>query len=216
MKKYVSETLGTFALVFCGTGAIIINQQTNGSVTHVGVAITFGLIVMAMVYALGNISGAHFNPAVTIAFTLARKFEVKQVAPYIISQAVGAFLASFVLKYLFPENEFLGATIPTGTALQSFILEFILTFFLMLVILNVATGSKEQGMFAGLAIGSTVMLEAMFAGPICGASMNPIRSLAPAIVSGHTEYLWVYVTATILGAALAIPTWKFLHRQDKM
>jgi len=215
MKKYVAEILGTFAMVFCGTGAIIINQQTNGAITHVGVAITFGLIVMAMIYALGNISGSHLNPAVTIAFTLAKKFEVKQVAPYIISQLVGAFLASLVLKNLFPTNEFLGATIPSGTALQSFILEFILTFFLMLVIINVATGSKEQGMFAGLAIGSTVLLEAMFAGPICGASMNPARSLAPAIVSGHTEHLWVYISATILGAALAIPTWKFLNQKDK-
>jgi aquaporin Z len=216
MKRYVAEILGTFAMVFCGTGAIIINQQTNGAITHVGVALTFGLIVMAMIYALGNISGAHLNPAVTIAFTLAKKFEVKQVAPYIISQLVGALLASLVLKYLFPTNEFLGATLPSGTALQSFILEFLLTFFLMLVIINVATGSKEQGMFAGLAIGSTVLLEAMFAGPICGASMNPARSLAPAIVSGHTEYLWVYISATILGAALAIPTWKFLNQKDKV
>ena len=216
MKRYGAEILGTFALVFCGTAAIIINQQTNGAITHVGVAITFGLIVMAMIYALGNISGAHLNPAVTIAFTLAKKFEIKQVAPYIISQLTGAFLASLILKYLFPTNEFLGATIPSGTALQSFILEFILTFFLMLVIINVATGSKEQGMFAGLAIGSTVLLEAMFAGPICGASMNPARSLAPAIVSGHTEHLWVYLLATILGAALAIPTWKFLNQKDKV
>lgn len=216
MKRYLAEILGTFALVFCGTGAIIINQQTNGAITHVGVAITFGLIVMAMIYALGNISGAHLNPAVTIAFALAKKFEVKQVAPYIISQLLGAILASLVLKYLFPTNEFLGATIPSGTALQSFILEFILTFFLMLVIINVATGSKEQRMFAGLVIGSTVLLEAMFAGPICGASMNPARSLAPAIVSGHTEHLWVYISATILGAALAIPTWKFLNQKDKV
>jgi aquaporin Z len=216
MKRYTAEILGTFAMVFCGTGAIIINQQTNGAITHVGVAITFGLIVMAMIYALGNISGAHLNPAVTIAFTLAKKFEVKQVAPYIISQLFGAFLASLVLKNLFPTNEFLGATLPSGTALQSFILEFILTFFLMLVIINVATGSKEQGMFAGLAIGSTVLLEAMFAGPICGASMNPARSLAPAIVSGHTEHLWVYISATILGAGLAIPTWKFLNQKDKV
>ncbi len=216
MKRYVAEILGTFAMVFCGTGAIIINQQTNGAITHVGVAITFGFIVMAMIYALGNISGAHLNPAVTIAFTLAKKFEVKQVVPYIISQLIGAFLASLILKYLFPTNEFLGATLPSGTPLQSFILEFILTFFLMLVIINVATGSKEQGMFAGLAIGSTVLLEAMFAGPICGASMNPARSLAPAILSGHTEYLWVYISATILGAALAIPTWKFLNQKEKV
>ena len=215
MKKYLAEILGTFAVVFCGTGAIIINQHTNGAITHVGVSITFGFIVMAMIYALGNISGAHLNPAVTIAFTLAKKFKLNQVAPYIVSQLVGAFLASLVLKYLFPENEILGATLPSGSASQSFILEFILTFFLMLVIINVATGSKEQGMFAGLAIGSTVLLEAMFAGPICGASMNPARSLAPALVSGHTEHLWIYLVATIAGAALAIPTWKFLNQKDK-
>lgn len=214
MKRYIAEILGTFALVFCGTGAIIINQQTSGAITHVGIAITFGLIVMAMIYALGHISGAHLNPAVTIAFTLAKKFKAKQVTPYIISQLAGAFLASFVLKYLFPADEFLGATIPSGTPMQSFILECILTFFLMLVIIHVATGSKEQGMFAGLAIGSTVLLEAMFAGPVSGASMNPARSLAPAIVSGHMEHLWVYLTATILGAALAIPIWKFLNQKD--
>lgn len=213
MKKYIAELLGTFALVFCGTGAIIIHQQTNGTVSHSGIAITFGLIVMTMIYALGDISGAHFNPAVTVAFTVAKKFEIREVLPYIISQIAGAFLASLVLKYLFPENEFLGTTLPSGTASQSFILEFILTFFLMLVIIHVATGSKEQGMFAGLAIGSTVLLEAMFAGPICGASMNPARSLAPAVVSGHTEHLWIYLTATSLGAVSAVPVWKFLRQK---
>jgi aquaporin NIP len=211
MRKYLAELIGTFALIFCGTGAIIIDQQTNGSVTHAGIAITFGLIVMAMIYALGNISGAHLNPAVTIAFTLAGRFSIKETLPYIISQVAGAFLASGILKYLFPLNESLGTTIPEGTAMQSFILELILTFFLMLVIINVATGSKEQGMFAGLAIGSTVLLEAMFAGPICGASMNPARSLAPAIVSGHIEHLWVYLIAPVAGAALAIPVWKYLN-----
>ncbi len=209
--KYIAELLGTFALVFCGTGAIIINQQTKGEVSHVGIAITFGLIVMAMIYSLGNISGAHLNPAVTIAFTLAKRFKVKQVLPYIVSQLSGAFLASFVLHYLFPANDTLGTTLPSGSEMQSFILEFILTFFLMLVIINVATGSKEQGMFAGLAIGSTVLLEAMFAGPVCGASMNPARSIAPAFVSGHIEHLWIYIIATVLGAASAIPVWKFLN-----
>jgi aquaporin Z len=210
MKKYLAELLGTYALVFAGTGAIIVNQQTHGSITHVGVAITFGLIVMSMIYTFGDISGAHLNPAVSIAFAVAKTFPVKQLLPYIISQVSGAILASITLKILFPLNQFLGATIPAGSASQSFILEFILTFFLMLVIINVATGSKERGMFTGLAIGSVVGLEAMFAGPICGASMNPARSLAPAIVSGHTEFLWIYLTATTLGAMLAIPVWKFI------
>ncbi len=211
MNKYIAELLGTFALVFCGTGAIVIDQQSGGAVTHVGVAITFGLIVMAMIYSLGNISGVHMNPAVTFAFTIAKRFPLKQVFPYIISQLIGALSASAVLRYLFPSNETLGATLPAGTEMQSFILEFILTFFLMLVIINVATGSKEQGMFAGLAIGSTVLLEAMFAGPICGASMNPARSISPAIASGHLEHLWVYIAAPIAGAAFAIPVFKILR-----
>ncbi|MFN2440709.1 MAG: MIP family channel protein [Chitinophagaceae bacterium] len=214
MNKYIAELLGTFALVFCGTGAIVINQQSGGAVTHVGIAITFGFIVMAMIYSLGDISGAHMNPAITIAFTIAKRFQLKQVLPYIISQLAGAFLASVTLKYLFPANETLGATLPAGTELQSFILEFILTFFLMLVIINVATGSKEQGMFAGLAIGSTVLLEAMFAGPVSGASMNPARSITPAIVSGHIEHLWIYIAAPIAGAAFAIPVFKILHYKN--
>jgi len=211
MRKYVSEFIGTFALVFCGTGAIIINQQTGGIVTHIGIAITFGLIVMSIIYALGNISGAHINPAVSIAFTLAKRFPLKQLIPFIISQLAGGIFASAVLKFLFPLNETLGATIPLGSDIQSFILEFLLTFFLMLVIINVATGSKEQGMFAGIAIGSVITLEAMFAGPICGASMNPARSIAPAVISGHFEHLWIYIIATTLGAAFAIPIWEYLR-----
>lgn len=214
MKKYYAEILGTFALVFCGTGAIIINQESAGVITHPGIAFTFGLIVMVMIYALGPVSGAHLNPAVTIAFTVAKRFPVKEVLPYVISQAVGAFTASVTLRFLFDKNEYLGATLPAGTELQSFVLEIILTFLLMLVIINVATGSKEQGMFAGLAIGSTVLLEAMFAGPICGASMNPIRSLAPAIVSGQMEHLWIYVVAPTVGAVLAIWTWKIIKTEE--
>ncbi len=215
MRNYIAEFIGTFALVFCGTGAVIIDQQSGGAVTHVGVAITFGLIVMSMIYSLGNISGAHLNPAVSIAFTIAGRFRVKQLPGYIVSQLAGALLASLTLKFLFPANEFLGATMPAGTEMQSFILELILTFFLMLVIVNVANGSKEQGMFAGMAIGSVVALEAMFAGPICGASMNPARSCAPAIASGHTAHLWIYILAPIAGAALAIPVWKYLTAKIK-
>ena len=212
MKKCVAEFIGTFALVFCGTGAIVIDQETHGAVTHAGIATTFGLIVMCMIYALGNISGAHLNPAVSIAFTVAGKFPLRQLLPYIISQLAGAVAASLLLTFLFPANTLLGATLPAGSACQSFILELLLTFFLMLVIINVATGSKEQGMFAGLAIGSVVLLEAMFAGPICGASMNPARSFAPAIVSGHLENLWVYLVATPIGAIAAIPVWKYFTK----
>lgn len=210
MKKYLAEFIGTFALVFCGTGAIIINQETNGAISHVGIAITFGLIVMCMIYTFGEISGAQLNPAVTIGFALSSRFDKKEVLPYISSQIAGAFLASLILKFLFPLNQNLGATLPTGSQMQSFVLEVILTFLLMLVILNVSQGSKETGLFAGIAIGGTVLLEAMFAGPICGASMNPARSLAPALVSGNITDIWIYISAPILGAILATFTWKSL------
>lgn len=211
VKRSMAEIIGTFALVFCGTGAIVIDKETGGGVSHAGVAVTFGLIVMAMIYGLGEISGAHLNPAVSIAFSLAGRLPVKALAPYIASQIIGALLASVLLRALFPDNSLLGATIPAGSAGQSFVLELILTFILMLVIMGVATGPKEQGLFAGIAIGGVILLEAMFAGPICGASMNPARSLAPALVSGHIQSLWVYLTAPITGAALAIPIWKYLN-----
>ncbi|CAN5850916.1 aquaporin [soil metagenome] len=210
MKKYFAEFLGTFALIFCGTGAIIINQETHGAISHVGIALTFGLIVAAMIYAFGSISGAHFNPAVTVGFWLAKKFPSKEIPFYILSQVAGGFAASSILKFLFPANEFLGSTFPLNSDFQSWVLEIILMFFLMLVILQVAHGSKEQGMFAGVAIGSVVMLEAMFAGPVCGASMNPARSLSPAVVSGHTEHLWIYLTAPFIGAGIAIGAWRLL------
>ena len=208
MKKYIAEFTGTFALVFCGTGAIIINEQTGGQIGHAGIAITFGLIVMAMIYSFGNSSGAHFNPAVSIAFWAAKLLPKKEVLPYIVSQTTGAFLATFILKILFPENINLGSTTPSGTASQSFILEIILTFILMLVILSTSQGSKELGVMAGLAIGATVLLEAMFAGPICGASMNPARSLAPAILSGNVQTLWIYLSAPVLGALLSVIVWQ--------
>ena len=216
MRKYIAELIGTFALIFCGTGAIIINQESGGAITHVGIAITFGLIVTTMIYTIGDISGAHLNPAVTIAFCIAKEFPIKDILPYIVSQGIGAVLASFTLHILFPTNIELGATLPTGSDLQSFILEVILTFILMFVILRVAKGSKEQGIFAGLAIGSVVLLEAMFAGPICGASMNPIRSLAPAIVSGHLEHIWVYLLAPVLGAILAVFAWMGLKEKTNL
>lgn len=213
LRKSVSEMLGTFALVFCGTGAIVIDTQTKGAVTHAGVAITFGLVVMAMIYGLGEVSGAHLNPAVSIAFTLAGRLPARALMPYIASQLIGALLASLTLRLLFPSDSLLGATLPAGAAMQSFVLEMILTFFLMLVIMGVSTGPKEQGLFAGIAIGSVVLLEAMFAGPICGASMNPARSLAPAIVSGHLENVWIYLIAPVTGSAMAIPTWNYLNNK---
>ncbi len=213
-RRLLAELLGTFGLVFAGTGAIVINTVSNGAITHVGIALTFGLIVMAMIYALGDISGAHLNPAVTIAFACAKRFKWSSVGPYITAQLLGAFLASGLLRVLFLDQPHLGATLPTGPPWQSFILEVILTFYLMLVILQVSSGSKETGIMAGAAIGGTVALEALFAGPICGASMNPARSIAPAIVSGDLNHLWIYIVATILGAILAVPVGIYL-RQTK-
>jgi len=204
MKKYLAESIGTFALVFCGTGALVINEVTGGAVTHVGIALTFGLIVLAMIYALGDISGAHINPAVTFGFWLVGALPEREVLPFIGSQTLGALLASIVLKFLFPTSITLGATLPAGATLQAFVLEIILTFFLMFVIINVSTGAKEKGITAGIAVSAVVALEAMFAGPITGASMNPARSLAPALISGNFDALWIYVVAPFIGAAMGI------------
>ncbi|WP_024769125.1 MIP/aquaporin family protein [Aquimarina macrocephali] len=210
MRKYISESIGTFSMVFCGTGAMTINEVTGGDVTHVGVAITWGLIVMAMIYAFGEISGAHFNPAVTIAFAYAKKFEWKEVPKYIIAQCIGAIIASSTLLFLFPESEFLGGTLPALDDLRAFVLETLLTYFLMVVIINVSTGSKETGTMAGIAVGGVVLLEAMFAGPMTNASMNPARSLGPALLSGHWEHQWLYFIAPVLGALLAVLTCKLV------
>ncbi|MEJ6693217.1 MAG: aquaporin [Saprospiraceae bacterium] len=211
MNKYIAEAIGTFALVFCGTGAIIIDGVSGGAIGTVGIAITFGLIVMAMIAAVGEVSGAHFNPAVTIGFWVSKRFEGKEVLPYITAQAIGAFFASGVLRFLFPDSLTMGETLPAGPWLQTFVFEIILTFFLMFVIIHVATGSKEQGIIASIAIGAIVLLEALFAGPITGASMNPIRSIAPAIVNMNLEHLWMYIVAPILGSVLAVFSWKLIH-----
>ena len=205
MKKFFAEFLGTFALVFAGTGAIVIDAASHGAITHAGVALTFGLVVLAMIYTFGDVSGAHLNPAVTLAFAAARRLGWAGVPGYVLAQSLGALTASGLLRCLFPADVTLGATLPAGTAGQSFVLEVVLTFLLMLVILSVSTGAKEKGLTAGIAIGAVIALEAMFAGPICGASMNPARSLAPALVSGRLESLWIYLAAPTLGALLAVP-----------
>ncbi|WP_010181658.1 MIP/aquaporin family protein [Aquimarina agarilytica] len=209
-KNYIAEALGTFTLVFCGTAAMAVNEITQGAVTHVGVGITWGFIVIAMIYAFGEISGAHFNPAVTIAFAYAKKFPWKEVPKYVFFQFIGAIIASLLVWYLFPESKTLGGTQTILPPFKAFVLEYLLTFFLMLVIINVSTGSKETGIMAGMAIGGVVMLEALFAGPMTNASMNPIRSLAPAIVSLNFANLWLYLTAPILGAITAVLSCKWV------
>ncbi len=212
MKKYYAEAIGTFAMIFCGTGAMVINEITNGSISHVGVATVWGLIVMAMIYAFGDISGAHFNPAVSIGFAFAKKFKWKEVPKYAFAQLIGATLASAILYYLFPESQFLGETTPIEKfpAYKAAILEFLLTFFLMVVIINVSTGSKEIGTMAAIAVGGIILLEAMFAGPITKASMNPIRSIAPALFTGNFKHLWLYILAPIIGAIAAVSSCKLV------
>ncbi|HAS39622.1 MAG TPA: aquaporin [Microscillaceae bacterium] len=209
MKKYVAEVLGTFTLVFCGTGAVIINQQAQGVVTHMGIAVTFGLIVMALIFAFGRLSGAHINPAVSIAFAITPIFPKKDLLPYIIAQVIGALLASGVLRLLFPTATTLGETLPAGSEMQSFVLEIILTYFLMLVILMVSQSTPEVSQYTAIAVGAVVLLEALFAGPITGASMNPARSIGPALVAGNLQSLWVYILAPIVGALLATFSWQY-------
>jgi aquaporin NIP len=203
MKRLAAEFIGTFALVFAGTGAIVADRVTGGAVTHVGVALTFGLVVLAMIYTVGDISGAHLNPAVTFGFWTARRMPLPDALRYAASQVAGALAASATLRFLFPQDPWLGTTLPAGPDAQSFVLETILTFLLMLTVLNVSTGAKEKGITAGIAVGAIIAMEALFAGPICGASMNPARSLAPALVSGHLAHLWIYLAAPPLGAGLA-------------
>jgi aquaporin Z len=215
MKKLVAEFLGTFALVFAGTGAIVINDVSGGGVSHVGVALTFGLIVLAMIYTLGDISGAHLNPAVTLGFFAARRMPAVEVLPYVVSQCSGAIAASLLLRLLFPAHATLGSTTPAGPALQSFALEIILTAILMFVILGVSTGASEKGITAGIAVGAVIGLEALFAGPITGASMNPARSLAPALVSLKLTSLWIYLIAPILGAALGVLANRCVREPDR-
>lgn len=205
MKKLLAEFLGTFGLVFAGTGAIVVNDISGGVIGHAGIALTFGLVVLAMIHAFGDVSGAHLNPAVTLAFAAAGRFPRRFVPGYAGAQMAGAFAASGLLKTLFPSHPTLGATLPAGSAGQSFVLELVLSAMLMLTILSVCSGAKEKGITAGITIGAVIGLEAMFAGPVCGASMNPVRSLAPAVVTGQTTHLWLYLTAPVLGALLAVP-----------
>lgn len=213
MKKYTAEFIGTFALVFCGTGATIVNEQSSGSLGLVGIAFACGIIVTAMIYVFGTISGTHINPAVTMALLIGKLTSKKEAFFYIISQIAGAFLASILLKIMFPTNLSLGATLPAGALFQSFILEFILTFFLMLTILGVAS-KKEFSNIAGLIIGLVVTGIILFAGPISGGSFNPARSIAPAVVSGNVTALWIYITAPILGSIIAMLLWKSLSKSE--
>lgn len=216
MNKLIAELIGTFCLVFAGCGAIVANSVLGGAVTHVGIAMTFGLVVLAMIYSVGNISGAHLNPAVTIGFCAAGRMPWKEAPAFILSQCVGAILAGAVLIAVYHGQDYgtLGATLPSGSAMQSFIMEVVLTWILMFVILNVSSGAMEKGIMAGVAVGGTVALEALFGGPVSGASMNPARSLGPAIMSGHLEHLWIYIVAPTVGALLASPFCRIVQGKE--
>lgn len=207
----VAEGIGTFALVFAGCGAIMIDSISGGQITHVGVGLVFGLVIAAMIYATGHLSGAHLNPAVTLGFVIARHFPLNRLLGYWLAQGIGALAAAGLLRLLFGDVAHLGTTLPAGSAGQSFVLEGVLTFFLMFVIMAVATDTRAVGQAAALAIGATVGLEALFAGPISGASMNPARSLGPALVSGTWSAQWVYLTAPFLGAAVAALLYRWLR-----
>ena len=212
-NRLFAELLSTFCMVFAGCGAIVVDQAFGG-IGHVGVSLTFGLVVMAMIYSVGNVSGAHMNPAVTIGFVVSGRLERSALPGYLSAQFGGALAACVLLRLLFPDAPSLGATMPAGSVMQAFAFEFILTFILMVVILNVSTGHKEKGIMAGVAVGGTIALEAMMGGPVSGASMNPARSLGPAVVAGQLEHLWIYLVATVAGAIAATPACRLIQGPD--
>jgi aquaporin NIP len=205
IKKIICEAFGTFCLVLFGTGSIVVNEITSGAITHLGISVAFGLVVLAMIYTIGETSGAHINPAVTLAFVIAQRFPFRLLVPYIFAQFTGALIASITVRFLFPIHTTLGRTLPSGSDSQSFFLEILLSLILMFVILRVSSGAKEKSIIAGIAIGSVVALEAMFGGPISGASMNPARSIAPALVSFELKHAWIYLIAPTIGMTLAVP-----------
>ncbi|GMH05205.1 hypothetical protein Nepgr_007045 [Nepenthes gracilis] len=216
VQKMIAEVLGTYFVVFAGCAAVVVNLDKGKIITLPGISIVWGLVVMVMVYSVGHISGAHFNPAVTIAFASCRRFPWKQVPAYIFCQVLGSVLASGTLRLIFngKQDQFAG-TAPTGTDLQSFVVEFIITFYLMFVISGVATDNRAIGELAGLAVGSTVLLNVMFAGPISGASMNPARTLGPAIVSNHYKGIWIYIVGPISGAVSGAWVYNIIRFTDK-
>ena len=210
LRSLAAEAIGTFTLVFAGCGAIMVDAKT-GQLGHVGVAISFGLVIMAMIYAVGHVSGAHFNGAVTFAFALTRHFPWSRAALYWVAQLVGAVIAAALLRASLGNVAHLGATFPSGSDAQSFLFELLMTAFLMFVILAVATDTRAVGEAAAIAVGGTILLDAMFGGPISGASMNPMRSAGPAIVSGDLHALWIYILAPIIGASVGGVAYQFVR-----
>lgn len=209
MKKYLVEFIGTFLLVFLGTGSVIVNVQTDGALGLVGISFAWGLIVAALIYIFGPISGTHINPAVTISLAMGGLFPKKEVLAYLLAQITGAIAASGFLKLIFPEAATLGGTLPTGSVWQSFVLEVVMTFILLLTVLGV-TAKKETEHLTGLVVGFVIVAIILFAGPISGASINPARSIGPAIISANLTHLWIYIAAPIIGAVSAVLLWKYV------
>jgi aquaporin NIP len=209
-RALVAEAIGTFALVFAGCGAVMVDAKTH-ALGHVGVALTFGLVIMVMIYAVGHVSGAHFNGAVTFAFALTRHFPWPRAVGYWAAQLLGAIAAAALLRVSLGDVAHVGATLPSGSQGQSFLWELVLSAFLMFVILAVATDTRAVGEAAAIAIGGTIGLDAMFGGPISGASMNPIRSIGPALVSGDLHALWLYIVAPIVGTSLGGLAYQFVR-----
>jgi len=209
-RALAAEAIGTFALVFAGAGAVMVDAKTH-ALGHVGVAITFGLVIMAMIYAVGHVSGAHFNGAVTFAFALTRHFPWGHALAYWCAQLVGALAAAALLRGSLGNIADVGATLPAGSQGQSFLWELVMSAFLMFVIMAVATDTRAVGETAAIAIGGTIGLDAMFGGPISGASMNPMRSLGPALVSGDLHALWLYVVAPVVGTSLGALAYQFVR-----
>jgi MIP family channel proteins len=212
-RALAAEAIGTFALVFAGAGAIVVDARTH-QLGHVGVAIVFGLVIMAMVYAVGHVSGAHLNPAVSLAFAVTRQFPFTRAVAYWAAQLAGALVGASLLRASLGSEAHVGTTLPSGSQGQSFVWELVLTFFLMFVIMAVATDTRAVGEAAAIAIGGTVGLDAMFGGPISGASMNPARSIGPAIVSGNLHALWLYVVAPAIGAVLGAVAYQLVRRES--
>jgi MIP family channel proteins len=213
-RSVLAEFIGTFSLVVVGCGAIAVQEQT-GAVTHLGVAISFGLVVMATISAVGHISGVHLNPAVTLDFAVTRHFPWRSTNGYFLAQFAGATIAAFLLRILFGPTVTLGVTLPSGNILQSVLMETLLTAALMCVITAVATDTKAVGQLAAIRIGATVMVNALWGGPISGASMNPARSFGPALVSGIWEAQWIYWIAPCLGAILGALTYQLIREPSK-
>lgn len=203
LKRALAEGIAAFALVFAGCGAIVSDARYHGALGTIGIGLVFGLVIMAMVYATGHLSGAHINPAVTVAFTLTRHFPAREALGYIAAQLTGATLAALCLLAVWTDKPAqLGTTHPSVGAGSALVYELLLTAFLMFVIMAVATDTRAAGAAAAIAIGGVIGLDAIFGGPVTGASMNPARSFGPALVSGHWHDLWIYVAGPVLGAAI--------------